>query len=187
MVSFSCGWHIDLIFSVSWNNVTYIFWHLAFLISRSVSWLGLNICFISMSRYRHDMSSLISGPAQCWYCSGRKISWETWCLNYQGQRHYLRTMQIIALGPLQYQHWAGPDMRLDISWRYRDIEKSFGLWKMLSHWERHFDKYLRKLLTGQLSVPVSYMRTALPSVSVDDNPWWFFCDFRTNLVNISFP
>jgi hypothetical protein len=51
-----------------------------------------------------------------------KISWETWCLNYQGQRHYLRTMQILALEPLQYQHWTGPDMRLDISWRYRDIE-----------------------------------------------------------------
>jgi hypothetical protein len=52
-----------------------------------------------------------------------KTSWETWCLNYQGQRHYLRTMQIIALGPLQYQHWAGPDMRLDISWRYRTDQK----------------------------------------------------------------
>jgi hypothetical protein len=29
-----------------------------------------------------------------------KTSWETWCLNYQGQRHYLRTIQIITLGPL---------------------------------------------------------------------------------------
>jgi hypothetical protein len=48
-----------------------------------------------------------------------KTSWETWCLNYQGQRHYLSTIQIIALGPLQYQHWTGPDMRLDI-WKHVD-------------------------------------------------------------------
>ena len=53
------------------------------------------------------------------------------------------------------------------------LKESFGLWKRLSHWEWRFDNYLRKLLIGQLSVPVSYMCTDLPSVSVDDNPWCF--------------